>query len=125
MRKRSMLIRAANWQSSFSYQYRYFQNRNLGCNFQTLFVQKRSLAHPYLLYENESFRHCLSYYLRRMATFLVLEVRFFEGSVFRGSVFSQVRDPDPGLVFRMMPIVLFALFLFHKADQISESKQLN
>ena len=63
----------------FLYQFRRFQNRNLGCNFQTLFARKRGLAHPYFLYENESLRHCLSYYLRRMATFLVLEVRFFQG----------------------------------------------
>ena len=55
----------------------YFQNRNLGCNFQTLFARKRGLAQLYFLYENESLRHCVSYDLRRMATFVVLEVWFF------------------------------------------------
>ena len=38
--------------------FRCFQNRNLGCNFQTLFARKRGLSHPYFLYENESLRHC-------------------------------------------------------------------
>ena len=55
------------------------QCRDLGCNVQTLFSRKLDLAHPNFLYENESLRHCLSYYLRRMATFLVLEVRIFGG----------------------------------------------
>ena len=63
---------------AFLYQFRRFQNRNLGCNFQTLFSWKRGLANPYFLYENESLRHCLLYYLRRMATFSVLEVQFFQ-----------------------------------------------
>ena len=63
----------------FLNQFRSFQNRNLGCNFQTLFARKRGLAHPYSLYGNKSLRHCLSYYLRRMATFLFLEVRIFQG----------------------------------------------
>ena len=43
----------------FLFQFRRFQNRNLGFNFQTLFARKRGLAHPYFLYENESLRHCL------------------------------------------------------------------
>ena len=60
------------------------QYRDLQCNFQTLFARERGLAHPNFLYENESLRHCLSYYLRRMATFLVLEVRFFGGVRFLG-----------------------------------------
>ena len=54
-----------------------------------------------------------------MATFVVLEVWFFQGIRF----FSQVQGP--GSVFRTMPIALFVLCLFHKADQISESKHLN
>ena len=82
MQKRSMLTRAANWQLSFLYQIRRFQNRNLGCNFQTLLARKRGLAHPFFLYENEPSRYYLSYYLRRMATFLILEVRFFQGARF-------------------------------------------
>ena len=52
MLKRSILTRAANWQLSFSYQIRRFQNRNLGRNFQTLLAQKSGLAHPLFLYEN-------------------------------------------------------------------------
>ena len=53
MQKRSMLISAGNWQSSFLYQCRCFQSRSLGCNFQTLFARKRGVAHPVFLYENE------------------------------------------------------------------------
>ena len=53
MQKRSMLTRAANWQLSFLYQIRRFQNRYLGCNFQTLLARKRGLADPFFLYENE------------------------------------------------------------------------
>ena len=40
-----MLIKAANWQLSFLYQIRCFQNRNLGYNFQTLLARKRGFAH--------------------------------------------------------------------------------
>ena len=83
-----MLITAANWQSFLLYQFLCFQNRNLGCIYLTLFARKRGLAHLYFLYENESLRHCLSYYFRRMTTFLVLEVRFFQGVRFlRGPFF--------------------------------------
>ena len=46
---------------AFLYQFRCFQNRNLGCNCQTLFARKRGLANPYFLHENESLRHCLSH----------------------------------------------------------------
>ena len=42
---------------SFLYHSRRFQNRNLGCNFQTLLARKRGLAHPFFLYENESLQH--------------------------------------------------------------------
>ena len=63
------------------------QYRGLGCNDQTLFARKRGLAHPNFLYENELLRHFLSYYLRRMATFLVLEIRFFRGVRFLGGPF--------------------------------------
>ena len=77
-----MLIRAVNWQSLFLYQIRYFQKKKLGSTFQTLFTQKRGLPYPYVLYENESLQHFLSFGLRKMATFLVLEVRFFQGIQF-------------------------------------------
>ena len=60
----------------------FVQNRNLGCNFQTLLARKRGLLHPFFLYGNESLRHYLWYYLKRMATFLILEVRFFQGARF-------------------------------------------
>ena len=39
--------------NTFFIPFRCFQNRNLGCNFQTLFAGKQGLAHPYFLYENE------------------------------------------------------------------------
>ena len=45
--------------------------------------------------------HCLSYDLRKMTTFLVLEVRFFQRVCF-----SQVQGPDPGPVFRWCPLTL-------------------
>ena len=72
--------------------FRCFQNTNLGCSFQTLFARKRGLAHPCFLCENESLRHCLSYYLRRMAMFLVVEVRFSQGFRFlEGQFFLRTR----------------------------------
>ena len=69
MLRRPMLIRAV---------IRYFQKKKLGSTFQTLFAQKRGLPYPYILYENESRQHFFSFGLRKMATFLVLEVRFFQ-----------------------------------------------
>ena len=98
MQKRSMLKRAANWRLSFLYHIRRFQNRNLGCNFQTLLAWKRGLAHPFFLYEKESLRHYLWYYLRRMATLLIFEVRFFQGVCFSLGPGSR---SGPG--FSMMP----------------------
>ena len=89
MQKRSMLTRAANWQLSFLYQIRRFQNKNLGCNFQTLLARNLGLAHPFFLHENECFLHYLWYYLRRMAMFLILEVRFFQRTCFSSSPGSQ------------------------------------
>ena len=80
MRKRFMLIRTTNWQLSFLYQLRRFQNRNLWYTFQTLFEEKLGVAHPYFLYGNESFQHSLSYDLKQMATFSVFETG--PGSVF-------------------------------------------
>ena len=68
MRKHAETFRAnkgCNLAIVFLYQFRRFQNRNLGCNFQTLFARKRGLATPYFFYENKSLRHCLLYYLRR------------------------------------------------------------
>ena len=105
MRKRYMLIRSANWQSSFLYQLCRFQNRNLRYIFQTLFALKQGLAHLYFLYENELLQNCLSYDLRKMATLLVLEVRFFQQVRFLGGLFLSV--PGSGSVsgtgFQMMP----------------------
>ena len=77
MRKRPMLIRAANWQLPFLNQRHRFQNRNLWYTFQMLFKQKRVLTHYYFLYENESIQHCRSYDLRQTATFLVVAILFF------------------------------------------------
>ena len=44
-----------------------------------LFAGNLDLANLYFLYKNESLRHCFSYYLRTVATFLVFVVRFFQG----------------------------------------------
>ena len=62
--------------------------------FQTLFALKQGLAHLYFLYENELLKNCLSYDLGKMATLLVLEVRFFQQVRFLGGLFfisSRVR----------------------------------
>ena len=58
--ERFMLIRAAKWRLSFLYQFRRFQKRNLGCNFQTLFARKHVLAHSYILYSILSYFITLS-----------------------------------------------------------------
>ena len=55
-----------------------FQNRNLWNTFQTLFLRKRGLAHPYFLYENELLQHFLPYDIRDVGTFLGLEVWIFK-----------------------------------------------
>ena len=68
MRNCFILIRATNWQSSFLYQLRRFENRNLWYTFQTLFALKRGPTHPHLLYENESLQHYLSYDMRQTVT---------------------------------------------------------
>ena len=61
-------------------------------------ARKRNLAHPYFLYENESFQHCLSYEMRQMVMSLVFDVRFSKGSVFyRVRFFS---GPGSGSGFR-------------------------
>ena len=53
-------------------------------------------------------------------------VWFFQGVRFLGGPFiSQAQGPGLSPVFRTMAIVLFVLYLFHKADQISKSKHLN
>lgn len=79
-----MLTRATNWSLPFLYQLPRFKNRNLWYTFQTLFAQKRDLAHPYVLYKNKSFQHFLSYGLGQMTTLLVLKVRFFRRFRFLG-----------------------------------------
>ena len=96
-----MLTRAANWHLSFLYQIYRFQKRNLGCNFQTLLAPKRGLLHPFFLHENESLWHYIWYYLRRMATFVILEVRFFQGARF-----SSGPESRSGSGFSRMPKTL-------------------
>ena len=62
---------------------------------QMLFARKGSLAHPKVLYENESLQYCLSYDITEMATFLLLETWFFHRVQFlQGLSFlrSRVRD---------------------------------
>ena len=72
MRKRSILIRAINWQLLFLYQLRHFQNRNLWYTFHMLFKRKRGLAHTWFLNQNESVRNFSSNEIRQMTTLLVL-----------------------------------------------------
>ena len=94
MEKRFILIRAANWQLSFLYQFHRFQNVNLWYFFQTFFARKRGLGHSYFLYANKSLQHFISHAMRQMATILGLEIRFF----------SQVQSLSHGLFFRRCQI---------------------
>ena len=55
-----------------------FSKEKFVVHFQTLFARKQGLAHPYILFIIELLQHCLSYDLRQMATFLALEVRFYQ-----------------------------------------------
>ena len=122
MQKRSMLIRAANWQSPFLNQFRCFQNRNLGCNFQILFTRKRGFVHPY-------------FYMKMNHLDIVFHMTRKEWKHFqswrsgfpKGSAFSQVQGPQSGSGsgFQNDAHHLFFLCLFRKADQISELKELN
>ena len=59
MQKRSFLIELQIRNRHF------YTKRNLGNTFQTLFAQKRGLAHRDFLYENKSLPHYLSFDLRR------------------------------------------------------------
>lgn len=94
MEKRFILIRAANWQLLFLYQFHRFQNLNLWYFFQTFFARKRGLGHPYFLYANKSLQHFISHAMRQMATILGLEIRFF----------SQVQSLNHGPFFRRCQI---------------------
>ena len=84
MLKRFVLIRAANLQLSFLYQFRPFQNRNLWNTSQTLFARRRSLVHPYFFMEinhfniNDNVFSSLSYILGLVVRFFK-QVRFFSG----------------------------------------------
>ena len=69
-----------------------FSKQKLRRQFSNVICTKTRLAHLYFLHENESIQHCLSYYLRRMTTFLALEISFS-----KGSVFSQIQGPGPVL----------------------------
>lgn len=90
-----MLIKATNWSLPFLYQLPRFKNQNLWHTFQTLFAQKRDLAHPYVSYENKSLQHFLSYGLSQMTALLLLRVRFFQRVRFLGSPsFYQVQGPS-------------------------------
>ena len=75
-------------------QLRRFQNKNLWYTFQTSFVRKRGLAHPYFLQKDESLQLCLSQDLRELAMFLDLEVQFFQQVAF-----SKVQRPGLGPIF--------------------------
>ena len=120
MKRRSILIRAANWQSFFLYQFRCSWNRNLGYNFQTLFARKRVLAHPYFFMKINHFDIVFDMTWEEWRLFQSLRSGFSKGFVFSQD---QVSGLGPG--FRTMSIVLFVFCLFHNADQITEPKQLN
>ena len=84
MRKRSMLIRARNWQLLFLYQLCCFQNGNLLYTFQTLFARKRGLARPYFVYENESLQLSVPYDINSF-----IRSGFSNWSVFRFTIWHQ------------------------------------
>ena len=101
---------AENWQSSFLFHFAVCKKKNLGCNFLTLFAQKRSLAHHY-------FTFYMKINLSDIAFHMTWEEREYVCSssglvfprepYFRASAFSQVQGPDQDPVFDTMPIVLF------------------
>lgn len=69
----------------FFYQFTVFKIK-FGVQFSNAICTKTRSCTPHLSYENESLLHWLSYYLRRMTAFSVLEVRFFhKDSFFSGS----------------------------------------
>ena len=83
-----------------------FQNRNLGCTFQTLFARKVGLAHPYFWDYSRAFiwplwPTRLFIWLEKNGNVFSLWDPFLPtGPLFRESVFSQVQGLDPGPVFR-------------------------
>ena len=95
MKKRSMLKRAANLQSSFSYHFTVFKIEILGAIFKRDLHENKALhTRTFYMKMNHFDIHCLSYGLRRMATFVGLEVWFFQGVRFLGDPFflrSRVR----------------------------------
>ena len=82
MPKRSIQIRAANWQSSFLYQSRRFSKYKFRVHFSNVTCTKTRSAHSYFLYEDE------------ITSALPFNVFSPWGPIwvcsFRGSVFSQV-----------------------------------
>ena len=58
--------------------------------------------HTFFFYENESFLHYFWYYLRTIATFLILEVRFFQEARFSTGPGSR-SGSGSGSGFSMMP----------------------
>ena len=102
MRKRFMLIRTTNWQLSFLYEYRRFQNRNLWHTFQTLFARKLAL-----LFIWKWIASTLSViWLETNGNVSSLWGPFFlTAPFFSGSIFLRSRVQGGGLVFRWYCVI--------------------
>ena len=114
MRKRSMLIRADNWQLSLLCQLRRFQKRGFPYTFQTLFAQKQRFVYPYFLHKNGSFQHYISYDLRQMATYIILAIRIFQRLCFLGVLCflrskERARFLDDSIIKELSPFLLLEL----------------
>ena len=118
----------ANWQSSFLHHFAVYKKKNLGCNFLILFAWKWSLAHPYFTFymKINHFDIAFIWLEKNGCTFVVLQVCFFQEShIIRGPLFFRSRVRDQTRFLKRCPSFSFVLSLFHKSDQISESKHLN
>ena len=87
---------------SFYINFAVFRIEICGTLLKCFFAQKRGLVHSYFWYENESLQHCLSYDLRKMATVLVLEIRFFQ-RFFQLFFFFKVHWECKGPIFWISP----------------------
>ena len=124
MQKRSMLIRAANWQSPYLYDFAVFKIEILDAIFKGYLHENEALHTPTFYIKMNHFGIIYSYDLRRMATYVFLEVWFFQVVRFTGVRFFS----DPGLGSGsdfQNDAHRFYLCLFHKTAQISESKHFN
>ena len=100
-RKRSMLIRAAIWQSSFFYQFCCFQKRNLGCNSNIICTKTRPSTPQLFIWKWITSTFSFILLEKNGNVFSPWDPLFQRGPFFRGSVFSQVQDRQVGQIIIM------------------------